>query len=159
MSEEILVNVTPLETRVAVVDHGVLQDIQIERSANRGMVGNIYLGKVVRVLPGMQAAFVEIGEERTSFIHVGDIHPLDDQGMEHRGHNGDDIREQLREGQTLLVQVTKEPLGNKGARLTTQLSVSSRYQYLGTYLGMHLTALYLYMTLPHAKWPLSPRRP
>ena len=127
MSEEILVNVTPLETRVAVVDHGVLQDIQIERSANRGMVGNIYLGKVVRVLPGMQAAFVEIGEERTSFIHVGDIHPLDDQGMEHRGHNGDDIREQLREGQTLLVQVTKEPLGNKGARLTTQLSVSSRY--------------------------------
>ena len=68
MSEEILVNVTPLETRVAVVDHGVLQDIQIERSANRGMVGNIYLGKVVRVLPGMQAAFVEIGEERTSFI-------------------------------------------------------------------------------------------
>ena len=127
MSEEILVNVTPLETRVAVVDHGVLQDIHIERAANRGIVGNIYLGKVVRVLPGMQAAFLDIGEERTSFIHVADIHPLDENGMEIRGRKAEDIREQLREGQTLLVQVSKEPLGNKGARLTTQLSVSSRY--------------------------------
>jgi ribonuclease G len=127
MSEEILVNVTPLETRVAMVDHGVLQDIHIERAANRGIVGNIYLGKVARVLPGMQAAFVEIGEERTSFIHVADIHPLNEAGMESRGRSAEDIREQLREGQSLLVQVTKEPLGNKGARLTTQLSVSSRY--------------------------------
>ncbi len=127
MSEELLVNVTPLETRVAVVDHGLLQDLHIERAANRGTVGNIYLGKVVRVLPGMQAAFVDIGEERTSFIHVADIHPLDEAGMERRGNQAEDIREQLREGQAVLVQVTKEPLGSKGARLTTQLSVSSRY--------------------------------
>jgi ribonuclease G len=127
MSEEILVNVTPLETRVAVVDHGVLQDIQIERAASRGIVGNIYCGKVVRVLPGMQAAFVDIGEERTSFIHVADIYPLDENGMECRARNTFDIRDQLREGQTLLVQISKEPLGSKGARLTTQLSVSSRY--------------------------------
>ena len=87
MSEEILVNVTPLETRVAVVDHGVLQDVQIERAANRGIVGNIYIGKVVRVLPGMQAAFVDIGEERTSFIHVADVYPLDEEGMESRGRS------------------------------------------------------------------------
>jgi ribonuclease G len=127
VSEELLVNVTPLETRVAVVENGLLQDIHIERAANRGMVGNIYQGKVVRVLPGMQAAFLDIGEERTSFIHVADIHPLDDNGHESRGRNPEDIRDHLREGQELLVQVTKEPLGNKGARLTTQLSVSSRY--------------------------------
>ena len=87
MSEEILVNVSPLETRVAVVDHGVLQDIHIERAANRGIVGNIYLGTVARVLPGMQAAFVDIGEERTSFIHVGDILPLDENGAECRGRS------------------------------------------------------------------------
>ena len=126
MSEELLVNVSPLETRVAVVDHGVLQDIHIERAATRGIVGNIYLGKVVRVLPGMQAAFLDIGEERTSFIHVNDIYPLGQDGLEIRGA-AEDIREQLREGQEVMVQVIKEPLGSKGARLTTQLSLSSRY--------------------------------
>jgi ribonuclease G len=127
MSEEILVNVTPLETRVAVVDHGILQGIHIERAANRGLVGNIYRGVVVRVLPGMQAAFVDIGEERTSFIHANDIVPLGDDGMEDRNISHDSIRDCLREGQRVVVQVTKEPIGSKGARLTTQLSVSSRY--------------------------------
>jgi ribonuclease G len=127
MSEELLVNVTPLETRVAVVENGLLQDIHIERAASRGMVGNIYLGKVVRVLPGMQAAFVDIGEQRTSFIHATDIYPLDETGKEQRSRAVDNIRDHLRDGQELLVQVTKEPLGNKGARLTTQLSFSSRY--------------------------------
>jgi len=127
MSEEILVNVTPLETRVAVVEQGVLQDIHIERSANRGIVGNIYCGKVVRVLPGMQAAFVDIGEERTSFLHVADVLSLDEQGMEIRERGAENIRATLREGQLLTVQVSKDPLGSKGARLTTQLSVSSRY--------------------------------
>ena len=73
MSEELLVNVTPTETRVAVVENGMLQEVYIERSASKGIVGNIYKGKVVRVLPGMQAAFVEIGLERTSFIHASDI--------------------------------------------------------------------------------------
>ena len=123
MGEEILVNVTPMETRVAVVDNGVTQDIHIERIASVGMVGNIYAGKVVRVLPGMQAAFVDIGAERTSFIHVSDIH--DPQG---KARSSDDaISDYLHEGKKVIVQVTKDPLGSKGARLTTELSVSSRY--------------------------------
>jgi ribonuclease G len=120
MSEEILVNVTPMETRVAVVDTGATQDIHIERSATRGIVGNIYVGKVVRVLPGMQAAFVDIGAERTSFIHVNDLAGDHDRQDE-------SIRDHLHDGQKLVVQVTKDPIGSKGARLTTALSVSSRY--------------------------------
>ena len=120
MSEEILVNVTPMETRVAVVENGATQDIYIERSASRGVVGNIYTGKVQRVLPGMQAAFVDIGLERNSFIHMSDIVAGDTA-------NGELIRDHLHEGKKIVVQVTKDPLGSKGARLTTQLSVSSRY--------------------------------
>jgi ribonuclease G len=120
MSEEILVNVTPMETRVAVVENGATQDIYIERSASRGVVGNIYAGKVQRVLPGMQAAFIDIGLERNSFIHISDIVAGDTA-------NGELIRDHLHEGKKVIVQVTKEPLGSKGARLTTQLSVSSRY--------------------------------
>ncbi|PLW69999.1 ribonuclease G [Pseudohalioglobus lutimaris] len=124
MSEEILVNVTPMETRVAVVDNGVTQDIHIERSVSLGMVGNIYAGKVLRVLPGMQAAFVDIGADRSSFIHVSDIH---DPGVEGRARSSDAIGDHLHEGKKVIVQVTKDPLGSKGARLTTELSVSSRY--------------------------------
>ncbi|KAA1192793.1 ribonuclease G [Pseudohalioglobus sediminis] len=124
MSEEILVNVTPMETRVAVVDNGATQDIHIERSASLGMVGNIYAGKVVRVMPGMQAAFVDIGAERTSFIHVSDIH---DPAAEGRARGTGAIGDYLHEGKKVIVQVTKDPLGSKGARLTTELSVSSRY--------------------------------
>jgi ribonuclease G len=116
-----------METRVAVVENGAAQDIHIERSASRGIVGNIYAGKVVRVLPGMQAAFVDIGAERTSFIHVADILPVDARGKEDRSLQSDAIRDYIHEGQKLVVQVTKDPLGSKGARLTTQLSVSSRY--------------------------------
>ena len=120
MSEEILVNVTPMETRVAVVENGATQDIYIERSANRGIVGNIYSGRVMRVLPGMQAAFVDIGTERNCFIHVSDIVSGDSSA-------GESIGDHLHEGKKIVVQVTKDPLGSKGARLTTQLSVSSRY--------------------------------
>jgi ribonuclease G len=127
VSEEILVNVTPMETRVAVVENGTTQDIQIERSGTRGIVGNIYCGKVVRVLPGMQAAFVDIGTERTSFIHVSDILPVDGADREDRTRQSDLIRDYLHDGKKVIVQVTKDPLGSKGARLTTQLSVSSRY--------------------------------
>lgn len=127
MSEEILVNVTPMETRVAVVENGATQDIHIERSTSRGIAGNIYAGRVARVLPGMQAAFVDIGTERASFIHVSDIVPLDANGREDRSRQSSDVREHLHEGKKVVVQVTKEPLGSKGARLTTQLSVSSRY--------------------------------
>jgi ribonuclease G len=126
VSEEILVNVSPVETRVAVVENGIVQELHIERNHNKGYVGNIYKGKVVRVLPGMQAAFVEIGLARTAFIHAADIADLP---LESEGRRGElpDIRTLLREGQTLLVQVSKEPIGSKGARLTANLSLSSRY--------------------------------
>ena len=129
MSSEILINVTPSETRAAVVDNGVLQEIFIERTESLGLVGNIYKGKVCRVLPGMQAAFVEIGLARAAFLHASDISIP-------KGQTGDlqetmtevpPITSLLREGQEVLVQVIKDPLGSKGARLTTQLSVSSRY--------------------------------
>lgn len=127
MSEEILVNFGPTETRAALVENGVLQEVYVERARSKGYVGNIYKGKVVRVLPGMQAAFVDIGQERAGFIHAGDITPLDKDGIEKKNKEEADIRTLLREGQSVLVQVTKDPIGSKGARLTTQLSVSARY--------------------------------
>lgn len=127
MSEELLINVAPTETRVALVENGVLQEVHIERPQRRGLVGNIYKSKVVRVLPGMQAAFVNLGLERAGFIHAADIAPLDEQGMEARSSAVPDIRSLVHEGQTLVVQVTKDPIGTKGARLTTHLSLSSRY--------------------------------
>lgn len=123
MSEEILVNFTPMETRVALVDNGSTQDVHIERSATRGIVGNIYAGTVVRVLPGMQAAFVDIGVERTSFIHVSDISAVNDGPAEN-------ISDHLHEGKKVIVQVIKDPMGTKGARVTMQLSVSARYLVL-----------------------------
>ncbi len=127
MSEEILVNIGPTETRVALVDNGVLQEVYIERSHAKSFVGNIYLGKVIRVLPGMQAAFVDIGLDRAGFIHVADLAPLNDEGVEQKCSGDEDVRQLLREGQELLVQVIKDPIGTKGARLTTHLSVSARY--------------------------------
>lgn len=123
MSEEILINITPMETRVAVVENGVLQEVYIERTRRRGIVGNIYKGKVVRVLPGMQAAFVDIGLERAAFIHAADVAPPDRSGS----NDVESISSLLHEGQSLIVQVTKEPIGTKGARLTTHLSIPSRY--------------------------------
>jgi len=127
MSEEILVNFGPTETRAALVENGVLQEVFVERARTKGFVGNIYKGKVVRVLPGMQAAFVDIGQVRAGFIHVSDIAPLNAAGVEERANAEADIREYLREGQDLLVQVTKDQISTKGARLTTHLSVSARY--------------------------------
>jgi ribonuclease G len=127
MSEEILINVAPMETRVAVIDNGVLQEVYIERAEKRGLVGNIYKGKVVRVLPGMQAAFVDIGLERAAFIHAADIATVDENGMESRTQNTPDIRSLVHEGKSLVVQVIKDPIGSKGARLTTHLSISSRF--------------------------------
>ncbi|MCB1758449.1 MAG: ribonuclease G [Gammaproteobacteria bacterium] len=126
MSEEILINVTPPETRVAVIENGTAQEIIIERSARRGLVGNIYKGKICRVLPGMQAAFVEIGLERAAFLHASDI------GYGARGENGQhgNITDLVREGGEIIVQVVKDPLGTKGARLTTNLSIPSRYLVL-----------------------------
>ena len=122
MSEEILVNVTPQETRVAVLHLGSVQELHIERAQCRGLVSNIYMGRVVRVLPGMQSAFIDIGLERAAFLHVADI-------WEER-HNGDPerpIEQILHEGQILMVQVIKDPIGTKGARLSTQISFAGRY--------------------------------
>ena len=129
MSEEILINVTPVETRVALVENGMLQEAYIERTSRKGIVGNIYKGKVVRVLPGMEAAFVDIGLERAAFIHASDVVPSQSNGDEPADapKTVPDIRTLLREGQSLVVQVTKDPIGTKGARLTTQLSIPSRY--------------------------------
>lgn len=123
MSEEILVNVSPPETRVAVIENGIAQEIVIERSAKRGLVGNIYKGKICRVLPGMQAAFVEIGLDRAAFLHASDIScKVKDEIGQPCG-----INDLVREGGEIIVQVVKDPLGSKGARLTTNLSIPSRY--------------------------------
>ncbi|MCK4674777.1 MAG: ribonuclease G [Gammaproteobacteria bacterium] len=122
MSKEILINVTPQEIRVAILENGILNDLYIERSRNRGLVGNVYKGKVVRVLPGMEAAFVEIGLEKAAFLHVSDVA---DKNKNHPEtvHVG----QVLREGQEILVQVLKDQLGTKGARLTTNITIPSRY--------------------------------
>src|SRR5499425_149063 len=124
MSEDILINITPQETRVAVMSTGIPVELHVERARNRGLVGNVYVGRVARVLPGMQSAFIEIGLERAAFLHVADI-------WEHRqnGHGGNDARpieKILHEGQSLLVQVVKDPIGTKGARLSTQVSLAGR---------------------------------
>lgn len=119
MSEEILINVTPPETRVALVENGTLQEVLIERRHRRVLVGNIYKGLILRTLPGMQAAFVDIGLERAAFLHASDIHIKD--------NPSDDIEALVREGDSILVQVVKDPLGTKGARLTTNFSFPSRY--------------------------------
>lgn len=121
MSEEILINVTPQETRVAILHLGAVQELHIERASQRGLVGNIYLGRVSRVLPGMQSAFIDIGLERAAFLHVADI-------WETRSENPPrPIERILHEGQPLLAQVIKDPIGSKGARLSTQLSMAGRF--------------------------------
>jgi ribonuclease G len=138
MTEEILINVTPREARVGVVENGMLQEVHVERSGHRGYVGNIYCGRVKRVMPGMQAAFVDIGLERSAFLHAGD--------MARPGLNSDAIEgttamsapapvvrpitELVHEGQRVVVQVIKDPIGSKGARLSTYLSIPSRYLVL-----------------------------
>ncbi|HEX5514663.1 MAG TPA: ribonuclease G [Gammaproteobacteria bacterium] len=130
MVQEILINVTPRETRVAYVENGVLQEVSIERERRRGLVGNIYVGRVVRVLPGMQAAFVDAGLARTAFLHVNDIiqPPPGAEGPPLR--RSDNISELLTEQQRVLVQVVKDPIGSKGARLTTNITIPSRYLVL-----------------------------
>jgi ribonuclease G len=165
VSDEILVNVSPPETRVALVENGLVQEVYLERTRNKGLVGNIYKGKVVRVLPGMQAAFVDIGLERAGFIHASDFasnespaplapvtpnvanersgKPSSDRTRPgepaHSAPPVKDIRELVREGQSLLVQVMKDPISTKGARLSTQLSVSARnlvYMPMAKHIGI-----------------------
>ena len=129
MSAELLINVTPSESRVALIDNGILQEIHIERHTKLGLVGNIYRGKVSRVLPGMQAAFVDIGFEKAAFLHASDIvihnEVVDDVNPNHITKK--DIRELVRDGQDIVVQVVKDPIGTKGARLTTDITIPSRY--------------------------------
>jgi ribonuclease G len=128
LSEEILINVTPRETRLALIENGLLQEIYLERRSRSGYVGDIYLGKVVRVMPGMEAAFVDIGLERAAFLHSADIAPIGADGLEVRdGGETADINTVLREGQLIVVQVAKDPIGTKGARLTTHLTLPSRH--------------------------------
>ena len=122
MSEEFLINFTPQETRVALMEQGTVQELHIERTNSRGIVGNIYYGRVVRVLPGMQSAFIDVGLERTAFLHVADIW----EERHGNGHEPRPIEKILSEGQNLKVQVLKDPIGSKGARLSTQISIAGR---------------------------------
>jgi ribonuclease G len=154
MSSELLINVTPSETRVALIENGSLQEVHIEREAKRGIVGNIYLGKVIRVLPGMQAAFIDINLDKAAFLHASDINTklmMNDVETkietepENKAHTHStskkrgkkksveevpDIRSLVHEGQYIMVQVVKDPLGTKGARLTTDITIAARYLVL-----------------------------
>jgi len=129
--EDILINWSPQETRVAVVESGAVQELHVERIVERGLVGNIYLGKVARVLPGMQSAFIDIGLERAAFLHVADVwHPPalgETISQARNSHPQIPIEKQVFEGQALMVQVIKDPIGSKGARLSTQISLAGRF--------------------------------
>jgi ribonuclease G len=145
VSSEILINVRPVETRVAYIDNGVLTDLKIERKTSPTLVGSIHRGRVLRVLPGMQAAFVDIGLDRAAFLYVGDVRGDMDayssdyfESQEAPGLTSEAdgppkedttkprIQELLTEGQIILVQVAKDPLGSKGARITTHISLPGR---------------------------------
>ena len=130
MQQDILINWSPQETRVAVVENGAVQEMHIERTLERGLVGNVYLGKVARVLPGMQSAFIDIGLERAAFLHVADVWQRQEGGeapmFARKNEPMVPIEKQVFEGQSLIVQVIKDPIGTKGARLSTQVSIAGR---------------------------------
>src|SRR5689334_17473135 len=146
MANELVINTTSHETRVALIENGTISELYIERTKVKGIVGNIYKGRVVRVLPGMQAAFVDIGLEKAAFLYVADVYdPLEEfESFMERSGNGDEpvngeapdmqpmppmhpIEELLQEGQELLVQISKEPIGTKGARITAHISLPGRH--------------------------------
>ena len=133
MPQDILINWSPQETRVAMVEGGAVQELHIERALERGVVGTIYLGRVARVLPGMQSAFIDIGLERAAFLHVADLMPPGGVSARFDGSASGaqtpvqvPIERQVYEGQALVVQVVKDPIGSKGARLSTQVSIAGR---------------------------------
>jgi ribonuclease G len=129
MQQDILVNWSPQETRVAIVENGAVQELHVERTLERGLVGNVYLGKVARVLPGMQSAFIDMGLERAAFLHVADVWQRQPDGEPPSTRNSQPqvpIEKQVFEGQALMVQVIKDPIGTKGARLSTQISIAGR---------------------------------
>jgi ribonuclease G len=157
MANELIINVRTHETRVALIENGLVAELHIDRKAAHGLIGNIYRGRVVRVLPGMQAAFVDIGEERTAFLYVSDIYrdlpdPVNTMYIEDM-ENGDktpvkdepradsentspfNIEDILHEGQSIVVQVSKDPLGSKGARLTSYISLPGRHLVLLPYVN------------------------
>ena len=131
MQQDILINWSPQETRVAMVEHGAVQELHVERTLERGLVGNVYVGKVARVLPGMQSAFIDIGLERAAFLHVADVwHPPAEGETISAARSAQaqiPIERQVFEGQALMVQVIKDPMGTKGARLSTQISIAGRF--------------------------------
>jgi ribonuclease G len=157
MANELIINVRPHETRVALIENGLVAELHIDRKSSHGLIGNIYRGRVARVLPGMQAAFVDIGEERTAFLYVSDIYRdlPDPAGMicMSNGDDSDDIQEEpepeacagsmealnieyiLLEGQSIVVQVSKDPIGTKGARLTSYISLPGRHLVLLPYVN------------------------
>ena len=130
MQQDILINWSPQETRVAVIEQGAVQELHVERTLERGLVGNVYLGRVARVLPGMQSAFIDIGLERAAFLHVADVwHPPQEGETISAARTAQaqiPIEKQVFEGQALVVQVIKDPIGTKGARLSTQISIAGR---------------------------------
>lgn len=143
MTKELVINTTAHETRVALLESGHIAELYIERNRERGIVGNIYKGRVIRVLPGMQAAFVDIGLEKAGFLYVADVlaemeaveqfieggaqgRKLSDNGSE-EGEAYPPIEDLLQEGQEILVQVAKEPIGTKGARITAHISLPGRH--------------------------------
>lgn len=129
MSAVLLVNVTQSETRIALVEHGMLQEVHIERQNKLGIVGNIYKGRISRVLPGMQAAFVDIGLDKAAFLHASDIVPHTEcvTPQEKQHFQAADISSLVSQGQYIMVQIVKDPIGTKGARLTTDITLPSRY--------------------------------
>jgi len=130
MQQDILINWSPQETRVAIIEHGAVQELHVERTLERGLVGNVYLGKVSRVLPGMQSAFIDIGLERAAFLHVADVWNPPAEGetisAARATQSQTPIERQVFEGQSLMVQVIKDPISSKGARLSTQISIAGR---------------------------------
>src|SRR5512135_2166065 len=143
MANELVINTTPHETRIALIENGTIAELYIERSRVKGIVGNIYKGRVIRVLPGMQAAFVDIGLEKAAFLYVADVfEAIEDyesfmDGADKKDEQLDEdgqvinpmhpIEELLQEGQEILVQVSKEPIGTKGARITAHISLPGRH--------------------------------
>ncbi|PYQ11256.1 MAG: Rne/Rng family ribonuclease [Acidobacteria bacterium] len=129
MTKDLIVSSTPQETKVALLEDGAVAEFFIEREAHRGVVGNIYKGRVTRVLPGMQSAFVDLGLERDAFLYVADVFEELDENLLSPEEQARDapIEERLQEGQEVLVQVVKEPLGTKGARITSHVSLPGRY--------------------------------
>ena len=134
MTRDLIVSTTPQETKVALLEDGAVSEIFIERAAHHGIVGNVYKGRVTRVLPGMQSAFVDIGQERDAFLHVADVFEELPENLlspeELEAARSGPIEDRLREGQDVVVQVLKEPLGTKGARITSHVSLPGRYLVL-----------------------------